>query len=170
MINLVSLKYSINQISLLNDENPSNTSLIRSQFSFLKDYKSPDHDFKCSKLTESRANHNHLYFMDFYNNFQTLLHSKHVTKSTKITDFQYISQIGQGGYGVVYLMSKNSGEIMAVKKMNKKVLYFQEEIIHTNTEKELMEKARSDWLVRLYHAFQDEESIYLAMVRILNLL
>jgi hypothetical protein len=159
MINLLSLQHSINQISLVNNSNHPNNAFIRPQFSFLKDFKTPDQDFRCSKLTESRAAHNHLYFMDFYSNFPKIKVSK-----TKISDFHYLSQIGQGGYGVVYLCSKNSGEIMALKKMNKKILFLQEEIIHSKTERELLEKSRSEWLVKLYHAFQDEEHIYLAMV------
>ena len=156
MINSVT---SINKNSLLKKENYRNKPSIRSQSSFLKEYQSPDQDFNCWKLTESRAIHNHLY-KDYYKSIRNTN-----TNKTKISDFQYISQIGQGGYGTVYLCSKNSGEIMAVKKMNKRILFMQNEIVHVKTEKELMEKSRSEWLVKLYHAFQDEEHIYFAMVK-----
>ena len=161
MINSVGLKYSINKISHICDGLSSNASTIHSQFSLLKG-NTIDQNFKCSKLTASRALNNHLYFMDFYIEFQRQNFRR--VKPLSITDFRFISQIGQGGYGVVYLMATKSGEILAVKKMDKKMLFLQEEIIHIKTERDLMEKSRSEWLVKLHHAFQDDDSIYLAMV------
>jgi cell cycle protein kinase DBF2 len=42
----------------------------------------------------------------------------------KITNFTIIKQIGQGGYGQVFLAKKNdTKEICALKKMEKKLLY-----------------------------------------------
>ncbi|GAB1744654.1 hypothetical protein NU219Hw_g2193t1 [Hortaea werneckii] len=79
-------------------------------------------------------------------------------------DFQMLTQIGQGGYGQVYLASKkDTREICALKVMSKKLLYKLDEIRHVLTERDILTNAKSDWLVRLLYAFQDESSIYLAM-------
>lgn len=79
-------------------------------------------------------------------------------------DFQILTQIGQGGYGQVYLASKkDTREICALKVMSKKLLFKLDEIRHVLTERDILTNAKSEWLVRLLYAFQDEQSIYLAM-------
>ncbi|KAK5129010.1 hypothetical protein LTR85_000343 [Meristemomyces frigidus] len=79
-------------------------------------------------------------------------------------DFQILTQIGQGGYGQVYLASKkDTREICALKVMSKKLLYKLDEVRHVLTERDILTTAKSDWLVRLLYAFQDDSSIYLAM-------
>lgn len=80
------------------------------------------------------------------------------------SDFQILTQIGQGGYGQVYLASKkDTREICALKVMSKKLLYKLDEVRHVLTERDILTTAKSDWLVRLLYAFQDDASIYLAM-------
>ncbi|KAK5127700.1 hypothetical protein LTR08_004327 [Meristemomyces frigidus] len=79
-------------------------------------------------------------------------------------DFQILTQIGQGGYGQVYLASKkDTREICALKVMSKKLLYKLDEVRHVLTERDILTTANSDWLVRLLYSFQDDSSIYLAM-------
>lgn len=79
-------------------------------------------------------------------------------------DFQILTQIGQGGYGQVYLASKkDTREICALKVMSKKLLFKLDEVRHVLTERDILTNAKSDWLVRLLYSFQDESSIYLAM-------
>ncbi|KAK0277984.1 serine/threonine-protein kinase dbf2 [Friedmanniomyces endolithicus] len=79
-------------------------------------------------------------------------------------DFQILTQIGQGGYGQVYLASKkDTREICALKVMSKKLLYKLDEVCHVLTERDILTSAKSEWLVRLLYAFQDDSSIYLAM-------
>ncbi|KAF2171245.1 hypothetical protein M409DRAFT_18360 [Zasmidium cellare ATCC 36951] len=79
-------------------------------------------------------------------------------------DFQILTQIGQGGYGQVYLASKkDTREICALKVMSKKLLYKLDEVRHVLTERDILTNAKSDWLVSLLYAFQDDNSIYLAM-------
>ncbi len=82
-------------------------------------------------------------------------------------DFQILTQVGQGGYGQVFLaQKKDTREICALKVMSKKLLFKMDEIRHVLTERDILTNAKSDWLVRLLYAFQDERSIYLAMVRL----
>ncbi len=80
-------------------------------------------------------------------------------------DFQILTQVGQGGYGQVYLASKkDTREVCALKVMSKKLLFKLDEVRHILTERDILTAAKSEWLVKLLYAFQDEKSIYLAMV------
>ncbi|KAH7398919.1 kinase-like domain-containing protein [Phaeosphaeria sp. MPI-PUGE-AT-0046c] len=79
-------------------------------------------------------------------------------------DFQILTQVGQGGYGQVYLaQKKDTKEVCALKVMSKKLLFKLDEIRHVLTERDILTTAKSEWLVRLLYAFQDDKSIYLAM-------
>jgi cell cycle protein kinase DBF2 len=81
-------------------------------------------------------------------------------------DFQILTQVGQGGYGQVFLaQKKDTREVCALKVMSKKLLFKLDEIRHVLTERDILTNAKSEWLVRLLYSFQDEKSIYLAMVR-----
>ncbi|KAL2216948.1 putative serine/threonine protein kinase [Thermoascus aurantiacus ATCC 26904] len=79
-------------------------------------------------------------------------------------DFQILTQVGQGGYGQVYLaQKKDTREVCALKVMSKKLLFKLDEVRHILTERDILTAAKSEWLVKLLYAFQDEEKIYLAM-------
>ncbi|KAJ3355672.1 hypothetical protein HDU91_005654 [Kappamyces sp. JEL0680] len=82
----------------------------------------------------------------------------------RLSNFTTLKQIGQGGYGQVYLARKrDSQELCALKKMNKKLLQKLGETQHILTERDILTRTNSDWLVRLLYAFQDVESVYLVM-------
>lgn len=79
-------------------------------------------------------------------------------------DFSILTQVGQGGYGQVFLaQKKDTREVCALKVMSKKLLFKLDEIRHVLTERDILTNAKSEWLVRLLYAFQDDQSIYLAM-------
>ncbi|KAI6089083.1 kinase-like protein [Hypoxylon rubiginosum] len=79
-------------------------------------------------------------------------------------DFQILTQVGQGGYGQVFLaQKKDTKEVCALKVMSKKLLFKLDEVRHVLTERDILTTANSDWLVRLLYSFQDDKSIYLAM-------
>lgn len=79
-------------------------------------------------------------------------------------DFQILTQVGQGGYGQVFLaQKKDTKEVCALKVMSKKLLFKLDEIRHVLTERDILTTAKSEWLVRLLYSFQDDKSIYLAM-------
>lgn len=79
-------------------------------------------------------------------------------------DFQILTQVGQGGYGQVYLAQKrDTREVCALKVMRKKLLFKLDEVRHILTERDILTAAKSEWLVRLLYSFQDDEQIYLAM-------
>ena len=79
-------------------------------------------------------------------------------------DFQILTQVGQGGYGQVFLaQKKDTREVCALKVMSKKLLFKLDEVRHVLTERDILTTAQSEWLVRLLYSFQDDKSIYLAM-------
>ncbi|THX70414.1 putative serine/threonine protein kinase [Aureobasidium pullulans] len=92
---------------------------------------------------------------EYQSNMQQYLGREHAPVST---------MVGQGGYGQVYLaQKKDTREVCALKIMSKKLLFKLDEVRHVLTERDILTTAKSDWLVRLLYAFQDDSSIYLAM-------
>lgn len=80
-------------------------------------------------------------------------------------DFQILTQVGQGGYGQVFLaQKKDTKEVCALKVMSKQLLFKLDEVRHVLTERDILTTAKSQWLVRLLYSFQDDKNIYLAMV------
>lgn len=82
----------------------------------------------------------------------------------KHKDFEMITQVGQGGYGQVFLArKKDTREICALKILNKTLLVKLDETRHVLTERDILTNTRSEWLVKLLYAFQSAEKVYLAM-------
>ncbi|TFY82248.1 hypothetical protein EWM64_g1769 [Hericium alpestre] len=82
----------------------------------------------------------------------------------KVDQFHIIAQVGQGGYGEVYLARKQeTGEVCALKKMKKRTLFKMDEIRHVLVERDILTATQTPWLVRLLYAFQDPQHVYLAM-------
>lgn len=82
----------------------------------------------------------------------------------KYGDFKILTQIGQGGYGQVFLAQKaDTKEICALKVLNKKLLLKLDEIRHILTERDILTASKSPWLVSLLYSFQDQENVFLAM-------
>ncbi|KAJ2354101.1 serine/threonine-protein kinase dbf2, partial [Coemansia sp. RSA 2618] len=83
---------------------------------------------------------------------------------TREREFDVLAQIGQGGFGQVFLARKrDTGEVCALKKMEKQLLVRLNEVQHILTERDILRTSRSEWLVRLLYAFQDPRHLYLAM-------
>ncbi|EGF83507.1 hypothetical protein BATDEDRAFT_8805, partial [Batrachochytrium dendrobatidis JAM81] len=82
----------------------------------------------------------------------------------RMSHFQIVKQVGQGGYGQVFLAKKkDTSELCALKRMNKKLLMRMGEIQHILTERDILARTDSPWLVNLLYAFQDMDNVYLAM-------
>ncbi|PVU96480.1 hypothetical protein BB561_001154 [Smittium simulii] len=83
---------------------------------------------------------------------------------TREQEFDILTQIGQGGYGKVFLVRKrDTGEVCALKKMSKKLLFKLNEVQHILTERDILRTGNSVWLVKLLYAFQDTSNVFLAM-------
>ncbi|KAG2034348.1 AGC/NDR protein kinase [Suillus americanus] len=82
----------------------------------------------------------------------------------RVEQFHIIAQVGQGGYGEVFLARKqDTGEICALKKMKKRILFKMDEVRHVLVERDILTATKTPWLVRLLYAFQDAQHVYLAM-------
>ncbi|KAI7835030.1 kinase-like domain-containing protein [Kickxella alabastrina] len=83
---------------------------------------------------------------------------------TREHEFTVLAQIGQGGFGQVFLARKrDTGEVCALKKMDKQLLVRLNEVQHILTERDILRTSRSPWLVKLLYSFQDPRHLYLAM-------
>ncbi|KAJ1558106.1 serine/threonine-protein kinase dbf2, partial [Nowakowskiella sp. JEL0078] len=83
----------------------------------------------------------------------------------RVSNFHIITQVGQGGYGEVFLARKQeTNEICALKRMSKRLLSkLGEKVQHVLTERDILTRTETPWLVKLLYAFQDIEHVYLAM-------
>lgn len=98
-----------------------------------------------------------------YNGRERALLRKRRTK-LRLGQFDIITQVGQGGYGEVFLARKReTQEVCALKKLKKKVLVKMDEAHHVLIERDILTATRTQWLVKLMYAFQDPEHVYLAM-------
>ncbi|EMG50741.1 DBF2 Cell cycle protein kinase DBF2 [Candida maltosa Xu316] len=99
---------------------------------------------------------------NYINRERALLRKRRLKPKHK--DFEMITQVGQGGYGQVFLArKKDTREICALKILNKKLLVKLDETRHVLTERDILTNTRSEWLVKLLYAFQDPEKVFLAM-------
>ncbi|GAA5915785.1 hypothetical protein JCM8208_003885 [Rhodotorula glutinis] len=82
----------------------------------------------------------------------------------KLAQFHIVTQVGQGGYGEVFLARhKETNQVVALKRMKKRTLAKMDEIRHILIERDILASTSSPWLVRLLYAFQDPEHVFLAM-------
>jgi hypothetical protein len=73
----------------------------------------------------------------------------------KVNDFDLIKVIGRGSYGkVLKVKHKGTGQVYAMKVLNKKVILDKNELEHTKNERSILVKLRSPFLVTLHYAFQ----------------
>lgn len=112
------------------------------------------------------AKGSHVYNSEFssYAGRERVLLRKRRTK-LKTDAFHIITQVGQGGYGEVYMARhKETNVVCALKKMKKATLAKMDEVKHILVERDILTNTKSDWLVKLLYSFQDKEHVYLAMV------
>ncbi|KAN0101080.1 Protein kinase-like domain containing protein [Tylopilus felleus] len=82
----------------------------------------------------------------------------------RLEQFHIMAQVGQGGYGEVFLARKQeTGEVCALKRMQKRTLHKMDEVRHVLVERDILTATKTPWLVRLLYAFQDSQHVYLAM-------
>ena len=110
----------------------------------------------------NRSQNPEMEWRAYVNNETSMLRKRRLKPKNK--DFEIITQIGQGGYGQVYLSrKKDSKEICALKVISKSMIVRMNETEHLLTEREILAASRSDWLVKLLYSFQDASSVYLGM-------
>lgn len=84
-----------------------------------------------------------------------------------IANFELLLVLGKGGYGCVYLSRKrDTGEIVALKKMNKEFVTNKNLVDAVQNERSVLVNAaqtKSPWLVRLHYSFHDQKHLWIAM-------
>ena len=84
--------------------------------------------------------------------------------SVSIQDFELVKPISKGAYGRVFLArKKNTGDLYAIKVMNKRELYRKNQSQHIQAERRIMAHADSPFVVKMYYAFQSRNHLYIVM-------
>jgi len=79
-------------------------------------------------------------------------------------NFDSLSIIGRGAFGEVRLCrSKDTCEIVAIKKMKKSEMLFKNQVGHVRAERDVLVNSNLPWIVDLICSFQDEKFLYLVM-------
>jgi cell cycle protein kinase DBF2 len=80
------------------------------------------------------------------------------------SEFEVLLQIGEGGYGQVFLTrKKDTKELCALKRMDKRILIKRGRVDSILVERDVLTSTKSPWLVKLLYSFQDHHHVYLAM-------
>ena len=81
-----------------------------------------------------------------------------------VDSFDTIQVIGRGAFGVIKLVQKkNTGEVFAMKVLKKVEVHRQEQIAHARAERDILARANSQWVVKMFYSFQDLQHLYLVM-------
>lgn len=81
-----------------------------------------------------------------------------------VDSFDTIQVIGRGAFGVIKLVQKkNTGEVFAMKVLKKVEVHRQEQIAHARAERDILARANSQWVVKMFYSFQDLQNLYLVM-------
>lgn len=95
---------------------------------------------------------------------QEATHLRISRQRVTIKDFEPISIIGKGAYGEVRVCRvKQTGEIVAMKKMKKTDMKSKNQMKHVKAERDILAKANNPWIVELKYSFQDSDFLYLCM-------
>jgi len=85
-------------------------------------------------------------------------------KKIGVQDFDLLNVIGKGSFGkVLQVRKKDNGRIYAMKVLNKKNILDNNELEHTWTEKNILQKLVHPFLVNLNYSFQTSEKLYFIM-------
>ena len=85
-----------------------------------------------------------------------------LTVKVTYNDFIPLKLLGRGSFGEVLLVKlKATEKIYAMKILEKKLLKIKKQQSHTKTERDLMVKINSPFIVNIKSAFQDETNLYL---------
>jgi len=88
---------------------------------------------------------------------------KEIVSKAKVTvaDFDLLNLIGKGSFGkVMQVRKKDTGQIYAMKVLDKKHILDHNEVQHTLAEKNILQRVRHPFLVNLNWSFQTEDKLY----------
>lgn len=86
------------------------------------------------------------------------------TEKVTIDDFDLIKVLGKGSFGKVMLVrKKDTKEIYAMKTLRKAALIKRNQIEHTATERQIVQKIDHPFLTKLHFAFQTTDKLYMVL-------
>jgi serine/threonine protein kinase len=89
---------------------------------------------------------------------------KQVHSKLKLSDFELVKKIGQGGFGAVYVCRKrDTKEVLALKVVNKSLIWKKNKVTQMKNERDVLASHLTSWMVQLAYSFQDRNHCYLAM-------
>lgn len=78
--------------------------------------------------------------------------------------FEIIKHIGFGAFGRVSLVKKkDTGQVYAMKTLLKKDVIMKQQAAHVKAERDILAEADSEWIVKLFFSFQDQQTLYFIM-------
>ena len=114
---------------------------------------------KSSDLPESKK----LEIINDINQQEIKINQKKLEKMSA-SNYESLSIIGRGAFGEVHICREiKTGEIVAIKKIKKEVLFNKNQIKHTLDEQDFLSKVDSPWIVKLKASFQEGDYLYLVM-------
>ena len=85
-------------------------------------------------------------------------------KKLSVDDFELLKVIGKGSFGkVMQVRKKSSNKIYAMKILKKDILLKRRQILHTKTERKILEEIHNPFITGLKYAFQTSTKLYLVM-------
>ena len=82
-----------------------------------------------------------------------------------IDDFQLLKVLGKGSFGKVMMVRKKGGDgtLFAMKTLRKAALIKRNQLLHTATERNILQNIQHPFLVNLIYAFQTEDKLYMVL-------
>ena len=97
-------------------------------------------------------------------NQQEIKNNQKKLEKMSASNYESLSIIGRGAFGEVHICREiKTGEIVAIKKIKKEVLFNKNQIKHTLDEQDFLSKVDSPWIVKLKASFQEGDYLYLVM-------
>ncbi|KAJ6255665.1 non-specific serine/threonine protein kinase [Anaeramoeba flamelloides] len=79
-------------------------------------------------------------------------------------NFQKLKTVGKGSFGKVYLVQEEeTRKIFAMKVLNKKEMIKRKQVKHVITEKKILERIKSPFIIDHHSSFQNKEKIFFVM-------
>ena len=114
---------------------------------------------KSSDLPESKK----LEIINDINQQEIKINQKKLEKMSA-SNYESLSIIGRGAFGEVHICREiKTGEIVAIKKIKKEILFNKNQIKHTLDEQDFLSKVDSPWIIKLKASFQEGDYLYLVM-------
>jgi hypothetical protein len=107
-----------------------------------------------------------VYYLQAENEAEMMSWVKAIRNEKKVglIDFEEISMIGKGNFGLVKLVrQKATQQLYAMKVLSKEAVINRKDVEHTKTERNVLRRIRHPFVVQLRYAFQTGNKLYMVM-------